>query len=60
MPWFEQGMFWQDTRCTDEIVDCLERYLLVRSGIVVGLERCLRYGAGWKGASFAESHARIS
>jgi hypothetical protein len=53
-------MFWQDTRCTDEIVDCLERYLLVRSGIVVGLERCLRYGAGWKGASFAESHARIS
>jgi hypothetical protein len=29
-------------------VDYLERYLLVRSGKVVGLERCLRYGVGWK------------
>jgi hypothetical protein len=48
MSWFEQGMFWQDTQCTDEIVDCLERYLLVWSGIVVGLERCMWYGVGWK------------
>jgi hypothetical protein len=44
----------------DEIVDCLERYLLVRSGIVDGLERCPRYGVGWKGISFVESNARIS
>jgi hypothetical protein len=29
-------------------MDHLERYLLVRCGIVVGLERCLRYGVGWK------------
>jgi hypothetical protein len=29
-------------------VDHLERYLLVRSGKVVGLERYLRYGVGWK------------
>jgi hypothetical protein len=59
MPWFEQGMFWKDTRCTDGIVDCLERYLLVWSGIVDGLERRPRYGVGRKGISFAESHARI-
>jgi hypothetical protein len=32
----------------DLIVDCLEMYLLVRRGIVVGLERCPRYGVGWK------------
>jgi hypothetical protein len=43
-----KGCFWKDTRCTDEIVDCLERYLLVRCGIVVGLERCPWYGVGWK------------
>jgi hypothetical protein len=48
MPWFEQGMFCHDTRCTNEIVDCLERYLLVWSGKLVGLKRCLRYGVGWK------------
>jgi hypothetical protein len=53
-------MFWQDTQCTDGIMDCLERYLLVQSGIVVGLERCPRYGVGWKGISIAKSHARIS
>jgi hypothetical protein len=53
-------MFWQGTWCTDEIVDCLERYLLVWCGTVVGLERCPRYGVGWNGISFAESHARIS
>jgi hypothetical protein len=47
MPWFEEGMFWKDTRCMDGIVDCLKRYLLVQSGIVDGLERCLRYGVGW-------------
>jgi hypothetical protein len=41
-------MFWHDTRCTDGIVDCLERYLLVQSGKVVGLKRYLRYGVGWK------------
>jgi hypothetical protein len=41
-------MFWQDTRCTDGIVDGLERYLLVWCGIVVGLEKCPRYGVGWK------------
>jgi hypothetical protein len=29
-------------------VDYLESYLLVRSGIVVGLERFLWYGVGWK------------
>jgi hypothetical protein len=29
-------------------MDCLEWYLLVRCGIVVGLERCPRYGVGWK------------
>jgi hypothetical protein len=57
MLWFEQGIFWQDTRCTDEIVDYLERYLLVRSGIVDGLERCPRYGVCWKVISFMESHA---
>jgi hypothetical protein len=28
--------------------------------IVVGLERYLRYGVGWKGALFVESSARIS
>jgi hypothetical protein len=60
MPWFEQGMFWHDTWCTDGIMDCLERYLLVRSGKVVGLERCPRYGVGWKGVSFVASNARIS
>jgi hypothetical protein len=60
MLWFEQGMFWQDTHCTDGIVDCLERYLFVRCGIVVGLETCPRYGLGWKDISFVESHARIS
>jgi hypothetical protein len=48
MLWFEQEMFWQDTRCTDGIVDGLERYLLVWCGIVVGLEKCPRYGVGWK------------
>jgi hypothetical protein len=32
----------------------------VRSGIVVELERCPRYGVGWKGTSFMGSHARIS
>jgi hypothetical protein len=48
MPWFEQGMFWHDTRCTNEIVDYLERYLLVQSGKVVGLKWCLRFGMGWK------------
>jgi hypothetical protein len=53
-------MFWQDTRCTDGIVNYLKRYLLVRCGIVVGLERCPWYGVGWKGDSFAESHAQIS
>jgi hypothetical protein len=41
-------MFWQDTRCADEIVDCLERCLLVRCGKVVGLKRCPRCGVGWK------------
>jgi hypothetical protein len=46
MPWFEEGMFWKDTRCIDEIVDCLERYLLVWSGIVDGLERCPVYVVG--------------
>jgi hypothetical protein len=46
--WFEQVLFWQDTRCTDGIVDCLEWYLLEWSGKVVGLERCLRHGVGWK------------
>jgi hypothetical protein len=55
-----KGCFWKDTRRTDGIVDCLERYLLVQSGIVDGLERCTRYGVGWKGISFVESHARIS
>jgi hypothetical protein len=48
MPLFEHGMFWQDTRCMDGIVNCFERYLSVRSGKVVGLERYLRYGVGWK------------
>jgi hypothetical protein len=48
MSWFEQGMFWQDTRCTNGIVDCMERYLLVLCGIVVGLEWCPWYGVGWK------------
>jgi hypothetical protein len=48
MSWFEQRMFWHDTRCTDGIVDCLERYLLVQSGKVVGLERYPWYGVGWK------------
>jgi hypothetical protein len=42
------------------IVDCLERYLLVWSGIVVGLEGCRWYGLGWKGISFAECNAGIS
>jgi hypothetical protein len=46
MSWFEQAMFWHDTRCMDGIVDYLERYLLVQSGIVDGLERCPRYGVG--------------
>jgi hypothetical protein len=41
-------MFWQDTRCADGIVDYLERYLLIWCGKVVGLERCPRYGVGWK------------
>jgi hypothetical protein len=40
-------------------VDCLERYLLVRSGKVVGLERCAWYDVGWICISFAESNARI-
>jgi hypothetical protein len=52
-------MFCKDTRCTDGIVDCLERYLLVWSGIVDGLEGCLRYGVSWKGISFAKSNAQI-
>jgi hypothetical protein len=41
-------MFWHDTRGTDGIVDCLERYLLVRCGIVIGLERYPWYDVGWK------------
>jgi hypothetical protein len=41
-------MFWQDTQCEDGIVDCLERYPLVQCGKVVRLERCPRYGVGWK------------
>jgi hypothetical protein len=53
-------MFWHDTRCTNGIMDYLERYLLVQSGIVDGLEKCQRYDVGWKGISFAESQARIS
>jgi hypothetical protein len=44
----------------DGIVDCLERYLLVQSGIVDGLESCPRYGVGWKGVSHVKSHAQIS
>jgi hypothetical protein len=32
----------------------------VQCGIVDGLERCPRYGVGWKGISFVESHAQIS
>jgi hypothetical protein len=32
----------------------------VMCGIVVRLERCLRYGVGRKCASFVQSHARIS
>jgi hypothetical protein len=32
MPWFEEGMFWKDTRCTDGIVDYLERYLVYGVG----------------------------
>jgi hypothetical protein len=32
MSWFEQGMFWQDTRHMDGIVDCLERYLVYGVG----------------------------
>jgi hypothetical protein len=28
----------------------------VWSVIVIGLERCPRYGVGWKGISFVESH----
>jgi hypothetical protein len=36
--------------------DCglFENVPRVRCGIVVGLERCPRYGVGWKGISFAE------
>jgi hypothetical protein len=60
MLWFEQGMFWQDTRCTDGIVDCLERYLLVRRGIVVGLERCPRYGVGYKVSHLRKVMLKIS
>jgi hypothetical protein len=41
-------MFWQDAQCTDRIVDCMEKYLLVWCGIVVGLERCPSNGMGWK------------
>jgi hypothetical protein len=32
----------------DGIIDCMERYLLIQCGIVVGLERCLWYGVRWK------------
>jgi hypothetical protein len=60
MLWFEQGMFWPYTWCTDGIVDHLQRYLLVQSGKVVGLERCPWYGVFWKDNSFTESNARIS
>jgi hypothetical protein len=31
MPWFEQGMFWQDTQF-EQCVDCFKRYLLVGVG----------------------------
>jgi hypothetical protein len=55
-----KGCFWKDTQCTDVIVDCSKRYLLVQSGIVDGLERCPRYGVGWRGISSVESHAQIS
>jgi hypothetical protein len=41
-------MLWQDTQCADEIMDGLGRYLLVRCGKVIGLEKCSRYGDGWK------------
>jgi hypothetical protein len=40
MSWFEQWMFWHDTRCADGIVDCLKRYL------VYGVGKWLN----WKGA----------
>jgi hypothetical protein len=43
-----------------QCVDYLERYLLVQCGKVDGLERCPRYGVGWKGVSFVESNAQIS
>jgi hypothetical protein len=39
-------MFWQDIQCTNGIVDRLERYLLVWSGKVIGLERFPWYGVG--------------
>jgi hypothetical protein len=41
--------------------DCglFEMVAHVRSGKVVGLEMCSRYGVDWKGISFVESHARI-
>jgi hypothetical protein len=45
-------MFRQDNRCTDRIVDHLERYLLVWSGKVVGLEWYPWYGVGWKVSHF--------
>jgi hypothetical protein len=54
-----KGCFWKDTRCTDGIVDSLERYLLVQSGIVDGLERCMRYCVGWNGISIAKSNSQI-
>jgi hypothetical protein len=40
MPWFEQVMLWQDTRCMNGIMDCLERYLMY------GVRKWL----DWKGA----------
>jgi hypothetical protein len=39
MSWFEQGMLWHDTWCTDGIVDCSERYFMYGVG----------YWSDWKG-----------
>jgi hypothetical protein len=58
MLWFDQGMFWQDIRCTDGIADCLERYLLVWCDSD-WIGKVPEVWCGLDGISFAEGHARI-
>jgi hypothetical protein len=57
MPCVEQGMFLARYPVYGWDCGLFGKVPRVRCGIVVRLERYPRYGVGWKGISFAKSHA---